>query len=420
LDEATLAAYIVHPNVVSTLDVVVLGREIFLVMEYVRGETVARLLQVLGSRNDRIPIPIVGNVIAGVLMGLQCAHDARDEHDRPLGIVHRDVAPQNIMIGTDGIPRLLDFGVAKAFRKLHRTGDGQLKGKIGYMAPEQIDGRSVNAQSDLFSVAVVLWQMLTGQQLFTAASDADLVQAVLRTAVDPPSSCVAGISRELDAFVLKGLERDRAKRFTTARNMAFAFEQVCPIATQRQMSDWLEQIAGAQLAERAARVAEIERIALGAAQPELTHSLGLGGAGRASLAPPPPISVPPSGSYALSGLQGRTRDRSSKARLRRKVRRFLRKMRFGSLLAAALGGAMAVLVGFGAWALCSHPKAGPPPAPPSAAPPEPAASSSAAAASSSAAAASSSAAAASSSVRAPPGRSPPSGPARDRWRLRRK
>ena len=145
LDEARLAARIRHPNVVPTLDVVATDGELFLVMDYVPGESIARLSRVLRERQETLPIRILSATIAGVLHGLHATHEAKDERGHPLGIVHRDVSPQNVLVGTDGVPRVLDFGVAKAAGRVQTTREGQIKGKLSYMPPEQL-GAAVSRQ----------------------------------------------------------------------------------------------------------------------------------------------------------------------------------------------------------------------------------------------------------------------------------
>src|SRR4051794_29784074 len=136
LDEARLAARVRHPNVVPTLDVVAAQGELFLVMEYVQGESFARLLHVTKSNGQRIPRDIVCAVLASVLHGLHAAHEAKSERGEALGIVHRDVSPQNILVGVDGIARVLDFGIAKAAGRAQVTREGQVRGKMAYIAPE--------------------------------------------------------------------------------------------------------------------------------------------------------------------------------------------------------------------------------------------------------------------------------------------
>src|ERR1019366_2190828 len=161
LDEARLAARITHPNVVATLDVVSEGEDLLLVMDYVRGVSLSQLSRIMRARGERIPPLIVSGVIAGVLHGLHAAHEAKSETGQRLDIVHRDVSPQNCLVGTDGVARVLDFGVAKAAGRLQTTRDGQLKGKLSYMAPEQIHGATVTRRTDIYAASVVLWETLT-------------------------------------------------------------------------------------------------------------------------------------------------------------------------------------------------------------------------------------------------------------------
>ncbi len=297
LDEARLAARIRHPNVVPTLDVVATEGELFLVMDYVQGETLARLMRLTTAQKKMTPLPIAGAIFSGVLHGLHAAHEAKNERGEPLGIVHRDVSPQNIMVGVDGVSRVLDFGVAKAAGRLQTTRDGQLKGKISYMAPEQVRGHPATRQTDIYAVAVVLWETLAGKRLFQDDNDAAVLQRVLDGQVTPPSAHVPELPPAFDALVLRGLERDPARRFRTAREMAAAIEAVLPLAIPVQVGEWVETTAGPNLASQAARVAEIES-ASGAsvfATPESTRTAESPAPPLRSVAgfPPTPRADPP-------------------------------------------------------------------------------------------------------------------------------
>ena len=258
VDEARLAARVRHPNVVPTLDVISEGGEIFLVMEYVAGESLSRLLRTLRNKKQLVPPHIATTLLAGVLHGLHAAHEARNEQGEPLKIVHRDVSPQNVLVGTDGISHVLDFGVAKATGRVQTTRDGQVKGKLAYMAPEQLDSGALTRQSDVYAAAVVLWETLTLTRLFEADSEPALLMKVVAGNIDPPSKLVPSLPKGLDEIVLRGLERDPAKRWATARDFALALERSGRVAPPSEIGEWVQAVAGDELARRAQKVAEIE------------------------------------------------------------------------------------------------------------------------------------------------------------------
>jgi serine/threonine-protein kinase len=258
LDEARLAARIRHPNVVSTIDVVARDGELFLVMEYIQGEAFARLLRTASLAGERVPPEVASSVVVQALLGLHAAHEALDEKGAVLNIVHRDVSPQNILVGTDGVARVLDFGVAKATSRLQTTQDGRLKGKLAYMAPEQLLKRAVDRRADIFAAATVLWEALCGDRLFAGDDAAAAVAHILDGEVKAPSSIVADLPSELDAVVLKGLAKEPTERYQTAKEMAQALERALPPAGALRVSDWVEHTAGMSLRQRAERVAQIE------------------------------------------------------------------------------------------------------------------------------------------------------------------
>lgn len=259
IDEARLASRIRHPNVVQTLDVVVDRRELFVVMEYIHGESLASLLRVARERSIRIPYRIAVTIIADALRGLHAAHETTDERGQALDLVHRDISPQNLIVGTDGMTRVLDFGIAKSAGSLHVSQTGTLKGKFSYVAPEQIGDDGVDRQADVYSASVVLWEMLTGERLFHGDSPESTLAKVLAGDVAPPSRVASGLAVGLDAIVLKGLARSRAKRYQTAKAMVADLEKCCRLESHSTVAQWLEQIAADRLSLRAARIARIER-----------------------------------------------------------------------------------------------------------------------------------------------------------------
>jgi eukaryotic-like serine/threonine-protein kinase len=261
VDEARLASRIRHPNVVSTLDVVLAEKEVCLVLEYVHGLPLSALLEAARAKKQQVPVGVALNIMLGTLSGLHAAHTALSDAGEPLGIVHRDVSPQNILVGSLGVAQLVDFGVAKANQRLHEsTGEGSLKGKLAYMAPEQLEGREVDARADIYSASVVTWELLTGRRFVSVREPAAIVAFVMNQVMEPPSRWSEGCTPEIDRIVLQGLVRDRDQRFSTAEEMASALERAAAIASNRDVARWVESVAGDQLTERAALVLDVERL----------------------------------------------------------------------------------------------------------------------------------------------------------------
>lgn len=259
LDEARLAARIRHPHVVPTLDVVALSGELFLVMDYVHGVSLSKLLRTVIAQGTRIPVDVVASIVVGALHGLGAAHEAISERGLPLGIVHRDVSPQNIMVGSDGMSRVLDFGVAKASWRIQTTRDGQLKGKLSYMAPEQVNGGDIGPWTDVYATAIVFWEALANERLFSRMeSSAILARFTKNEPVPPPSSRNTLVSPALDAIVLRALDPEPTNRFASARDMADAIEACAPLASTSAVGRFLRSIVGKELDEHSTLIAEIE------------------------------------------------------------------------------------------------------------------------------------------------------------------
>jgi serine/threonine protein kinase len=264
LDEARLASRVRHPNVVSILDVVVLGKEVFLVMDYVQGASVSRLARSARSGEKRVPPKISLSIAVGALQGLHAAHEAKSETGQLLGIVHRDVSPQNILVDVDGVARVIDFGVAKAAGRLQSTREGTLKGKLQYMPPEQIKGDEIDRRADIYSVSVVLWELLTNRRMFKGQHDVSLMHEILDRVVngkiEAPSVFTPGLPKALDEIVLRGLAARPEDRWQTARDMAIAVERALVVSSTREVGDWVRDEVGDELREKAERMAEIESI----------------------------------------------------------------------------------------------------------------------------------------------------------------
>jgi serine/threonine protein kinase len=258
LDEARLAARIRHPNVVPTLDVVATEGEIFLVMDYVQGESLSRLRIAMQDAKRATDPRIVAAIMSGVLHGLHAAHEAKSEQGQSLNIVHRDVSPQNVLVGIEGVARVLDFGVAKAIGRVQTTREGQIKGKLAYMPPEQLHGGRVTRQADVYAAAVVTWETLTGCRLFSGDHEGALVTSILMQSVQPPSKVAPHVPAAFDKVVMRGIDRDPAKRYATAREMALDLERCAGVASTSEVGEWVESLAGTELSKRAAFMAAIE------------------------------------------------------------------------------------------------------------------------------------------------------------------
>jgi eukaryotic-like serine/threonine-protein kinase len=257
IDEARLASRVQHSNVVSTIDVVVDQGELFVVMEYVHGASLAQLIRVASSRGEAMPPRVASSVLSGVLQGLHAAHEARSTRGEPLEIVHRDVSPDNILVAANGVAKVADFGVAKARGRAQTTRVGELKGKLAYMAPEQFDGVATR-QTDIFAASVVLWEALTGRRLFAADTEPETLEKLLLGPIPSPRDHAPDLPAELERVVLRGLSRDPSDRFPTALSMARALEHALPPASPTEVAQWVSDHAHDALARRAAQVERME------------------------------------------------------------------------------------------------------------------------------------------------------------------
>jgi serine/threonine-protein kinase len=258
VDEARLAGRIHHPNVVTMLDVAAEDGELVLVMEYVHGEPLAKLLR--AARRKGVPVSerIAATILIEALHGLHAAHEARDEKGMELGIVHRDVSPQNIIVGVDGVTRVLDFGIAKAAGRIHSTREGEIKGKFAYMPPEQLHGEHLDRRADIYAAGVVLWETLTGERLFLGSAEMPNLQRLLDADVEPPSTRIPGLTAGFDAVAMKALAREPQDRYPTARAMAIALEACGPAATASEVGEWVEVLANESLSRRALLISTLE------------------------------------------------------------------------------------------------------------------------------------------------------------------
>ncbi len=257
LDEARLAARIRHMNVVPTLDVSDSpGDGYFLVMEYIEGDHLGALLGRAAKNGDRLPRPFVCRVLLDTLQGLAAAHHLTDEHGKPLKLVHRDVSPHNILVGTDGIARLTDFGVAKADVRMASTRAGQFKGKLSYMAPEQASSSETDQRSDLFSLGIILWESLTGRRLFKGESNAATLNKLLNDTIVRPSELWPELE-PFDDVVMKALSRNPSDRFQTADAFGEALDDLAGrtgLAKTRDVAEVVRSLNAEKLQDERQRV----------------------------------------------------------------------------------------------------------------------------------------------------------------------
>jgi len=224
LDEARLAALLDHPNIVRIIEVGHDGEDYFLVMELVQGKPLSAVLR-KAAREHRPPgAALTSFLISQAAHGLAYAHTLTDGDNRPLGVVHRDVSPQNVLISFEGAVKMIDFGVARAFGRVAHTSPGGLKGKIDYMSPEQASAEEVDHRADVFALGVVLWEALTGRRLFRRETELATMRAIVDDPIPHPSE-MAEIPAELDAIVMRALRKRKDARFASANEMAVALER---------------------------------------------------------------------------------------------------------------------------------------------------------------------------------------------------
>lgn len=259
--EARVAARVRHPNVVPILDVLAENDEILIVMDYVHGESLVALTRAAKKAGVEVPVELAASIMVGLLQGLHAAHTAADEKGRPLELVHRDVSPHNVLVGTDGVARVLDFGIAKAVQGRASQGDtdpGILKGKFSYMAPELIHGAAPSRQSDLFSAAVVFWELLAGTKLFQGVNDQQRLLRVVKGDYPSPRVHAPQLSEVVERIVMRGLEVNPGRRHEHALAMAIELESAVPLASQRVVGEWVSKLAADVLAQRSELMQEVE------------------------------------------------------------------------------------------------------------------------------------------------------------------
>lgn len=267
LDEARLAARLFHPNIVQITDLGVAEERHFICMEYLPGEDLETLIQTLQQRGENIPIPLAARILLSACEGLEFAHGFQ-EAGRRLNLVHRDVSPSNVFLTFQGVVKLLDFGIAKASSRVTNTQPGTLKGKWGYMSPEQARGEPLDARSDLFSLGVTFYELLTGRRMVERDNEVGVLMALMNQDNPPPSSLRADIPSALDAIVLKAIARDREQRYQSAAELRGDLERflsTSPITGSSQLAHYMTTVFGAAWVEKKSNIPTLAE--LGVIQP---------------------------------------------------------------------------------------------------------------------------------------------------------
>lgn len=224
LNEARISVHLNHPNIVQTYDLGEAEGTYFIAMEYIHGEDLRRVWKQAEQCHRAVSIALVCRIVVEACRALQYAHEKKDGTGKPLGIVHRDISPQNILLTFEGGVKLVDFGIAKAALQSASTRSGVLKGKYSYMSPEQAQGKRLDKRSDIFALGIILYELVTGTRLFKRGNDLQTLNAVINCEVNPPSLANPKLPSDLDTIVLTALERNPDDRYAEARELRRALE----------------------------------------------------------------------------------------------------------------------------------------------------------------------------------------------------
>jgi serine/threonine protein kinase len=264
IDEAKIAGHLTHANIVPIYELGKIGEAHYIAMEYVWGKDLLQIMNRFRRMRRHMPPVMAAWISSKMLEGLDYAHRKRDRHGRPMGIIHRDVSPQNCLISYEGQIKLIDFGIAKAASRNTKTQAGVLKGKFGYMSPEQVRGNPVDHRSDIFAASTCLHEMLTGERLFVGESDFSTLEKVRNAEVVPPSQSIAEMPPELEEILLKGLAREPDERWQTAGEMQEALQRF--IALQRppfgtsKLNTWMRTAFAPEIAKEKSRLDTFSKV----------------------------------------------------------------------------------------------------------------------------------------------------------------
>ncbi|HET9990898.1 MAG TPA: serine/threonine-protein kinase, partial [Kofleriaceae bacterium] len=243
--EAKVSSLLVHPNIAQVYDFGRINGTYYIAMELVPGFDLRKLLRYANRANESIPLPVVLSILGEMCDALDYAHLCLDEQGQPLHIVHRDVSPSNIIVAHTGHTKVIDFGIAKANSKTLHTASGQVKGKLGYMSPEAALGMQIAPVSDVFSMGVVAWELVTASPLFSARTDFETMRKIREAEVLPPSTHNPACPSDLDRLILSALERDSTRRLASAGQFRRGLDQIAAregLQTgSRTVAEWIRQ-----------------------------------------------------------------------------------------------------------------------------------------------------------------------------------
>lgn len=321
IDEAKIVVELSHANICQVTDLGKIGDNYFIAMEFINGKDLRAILKKCFTVKTPLSIPQALNIAIEILKGLEYAHSKVDTiTGKPLNLIHRDISPQNIMISYHGEVKIVDFGIAKTESKLHRTQAGVLKGKFGYMSPEQASGLELDPRTDIFSTGIILYEMLTGRRLFLGENDFETLEAIKECVVPPPSKYQPAITPELQAVVSKALSKEREDRFSSAQEMQVALTKILyasyPDFTSTNLSAFLKELFAAEIEQeqetlkRALDSLPPDQVAAAAGAAELENDRLTQTSGSRSVPSRPGVSRPSSVSRPVSapgGLLGRSK-----------------------------------------------------------------------------------------------------------------
>jgi serine/threonine protein kinase len=240
-DEARIAKELSHPGIVQVHELGRHGGSLYIAMEYVAGRDLRQVMERLRQRGAKMPLALSCFVVAGICEALEYAHEKRDGSGRPLGIVHRDVSPHNVLVGFGGEVKLADFGIAVAEDHLRERGGGALQGKLSYLSPEQVRGLAVDRRSDVFAAGVILWELICGRKLFTGPSEFAVLEKVRGASVPEPRSIAPDCPPGLERIVLRALAADASGRYQRAAELQRDLQAFQPAGGARELAGWLQR-----------------------------------------------------------------------------------------------------------------------------------------------------------------------------------